>query len=293
MMEERPQADLHAFVDECLEPARRHAFEAQMAANPALARRAVEWRAQNNAIRMAFGGETIGASSLDLTRRAAGKSGRRSRTPSLDARLIDDEPGFRAGGAAEAARTPDRTGPLQGAGFRLARGLGAIAISLVLVCASATGVRAPSSGLAEAGMAAFAAFALPGGRPVEFATGDPRVAEEWLRGRLARPVRLPSTPAGLGLVGAWVTPASHSAAAFLVYETGRSSVGLLVQRLDAPSPAAPIVAATGALRVALWTDADQGFAVVGGPDEPSFSAIATALYRAPYEESPPAPDRGS
>ena len=259
-----------------------------MAANPALARRAVEWRAQNNAIRMAFGGETVG----DFARRATGKSGKRSRPPSPDVRPIRDEPGFRAGGGAGATRIPDRAGLLP-EWVRPARGLGAIALAVMLVCASATGVRTPSNGLAEAAVAAFVAFALPGGQPAEFATADSRVAEEWLCGRLGRPVRLPATPPGLGLVGARITPASHSAAAFLVYERGRSRVGLLVQRLDAPLPAAPTDAAAGTWRVALWTDADQGFALVGGPGDPSFSAVAAAFYDAPYDIDPPAPDRGS
>ena len=111
-----------------------------------------------------------------------------------------------------------------------------------------------------------------------------------MRGRARR---IPATPPGLGLVGARITPASRSVAAFLVYETGRSRVGLVVQRLDAPSPAAPTVAAAGAWRVALWTDGDQGFALVGGPGDPSFSAVAAALYDALYNIDPPAPDRGS
>src|SRR5215472_13616871 len=107
MMEEHRQADLHAFVDDCLEPDRRAAFEAQMAANPALVRRVARWRAQNNAIRMAFGGETAGAASFDFARRAGGKSGPQARPPLPEARLIRDDPGSRAGGA-DAARIPDR-----------------------------------------------------------------------------------------------------------------------------------------------------------------------------------------
>src|SRR5262249_1168057 len=150
-------------------------FEARMAETPALARRAAEWRAQNNAIRIAFGGETTGGSSSDFARRAVGKNGNRLRPLLPEARLIREEPGFRAGGMTEAARIPGRNGPLEGAWLWPARALAALAISLLLVCVSATGVRAPSNGLAEAGMAAFAAFALPGGQPLEIATGDSRV----------------------------------------------------------------------------------------------------------------------
>jgi anti-sigma factor RsiW len=52
-------ADLHAYVDDCLEPDERLAFEEHMALDPSLARRATLWRAQNSAIRAAFDGEGV------------------------------------------------------------------------------------------------------------------------------------------------------------------------------------------------------------------------------------------
>ena len=61
-------ADLHAYVDDCLEPDERLAFEHEMAEDPALARRAAAWRAQNNAIRTAFDGEGAKAFSISLVR---------------------------------------------------------------------------------------------------------------------------------------------------------------------------------------------------------------------------------
>jgi len=61
-------ADLHAYVDDCLEPDERLAFEHEIAEDPALARRAAAWRAQNNAIRTAFDGEGARAFSISLVR---------------------------------------------------------------------------------------------------------------------------------------------------------------------------------------------------------------------------------
>jgi anti-sigma factor RsiW len=52
-MEASRIADLHAYVDDCLKPNERLAFEQQMVLDPALARRAMLWRTQNTAIRMA------------------------------------------------------------------------------------------------------------------------------------------------------------------------------------------------------------------------------------------------
>ena len=60
--------DLHAYVDDCLEPHERLAFEKKMAEEPALARRAAMWRAQNSAIRSAFDGEGPKAFSISIVR---------------------------------------------------------------------------------------------------------------------------------------------------------------------------------------------------------------------------------
>ena len=61
-------ADLHAYVDDCLEPDERQAFESRMAQDPALSRRAALWRAQNGAIRAAFDGEGARAFSIAAVR---------------------------------------------------------------------------------------------------------------------------------------------------------------------------------------------------------------------------------
>jgi anti-sigma factor RsiW len=64
-------ADLHAYVDDCLEPDERLAFETQMAQDPALARQAVQWRAQSSAIRAAFDGEGAKAFSISIVIRTS------------------------------------------------------------------------------------------------------------------------------------------------------------------------------------------------------------------------------
>ena len=73
-------ADLHAYVDDCLEPDERLAFETQMAQDPALARRAALWRAQNSAIRAAFDGESARAFSISIVRHQNETSGKARRS---------------------------------------------------------------------------------------------------------------------------------------------------------------------------------------------------------------------
>ena len=80
-------ADLHAYVDDCLEPDERRAFEKQMAEDPALARRAAVWRAQNNAIRSAFDGEGARAFSISIVRHQNGARARADDQPRSAAKL--------------------------------------------------------------------------------------------------------------------------------------------------------------------------------------------------------------
>ncbi len=286
-------ADLHAYVDDCLEPGERQAFEAQMAANPALSRRVARWRAQNAAIRAAFDGARAGAFSIDFDRPANDKAGKGRRAASPNPRLAREQASRSNAGGAGHFRIATETGASDPIWPRLGQPLGLLALSGFLICASASGSALPSNRLGEAGVAAFGAFALPGGLPVELATRDPGIAENWLTARLARPVYLPATPSNVSLVGARIAPASRSSAAFLVYETDRSRLGLLVQSLDAPPRKAPEAIDAGGWNAAVWTSAGQAFVLVGDLDASSLRGIATAFFDAPYELDPPSPERGS
>ena len=197
VMEAWRLADLHAYVDDCLEPDERLAFEKQMAEDPALARRAAMWRAQNSAIRSAFDGEGARAFSISIVRHQNEIPGKGRRPASVGAR-----PSSRAAGAVaicRSAMTP-RGLPRSRRAGRFSNpchfgGLGSPRCSSAL---SAFGPRprpsSPAKGLGEAGVAAFRAFVRPGVAPVEFATSDRAELQEWLTTRLLRPVYLPATP---------------------------------------------------------------------------------------------------
>ncbi len=288
-MEGRRLADLHAYVDDCLDAAERRAFETQMAEDPALLQRAARWRAQNNAIRAAFDGEGAWSIANGPGRKANDHFGNARRPATPTVRLAREQGECRPVASGEnALRIPAGAGTA-----RLVGRLGLAALSVFLICAWAPGQRAPSDRFAEAGVTAFGAFAQSGSPPVEFANHEPGAVRTWLTVRLNRPLYLPATPNALNLIGARIAPATGAAAAFLVYETNRNRLGMLVQPLDAPLQTAPRVLQIGSRKAALWTSAGQGYVLVGDVDALSLRAIAGAFFSAGYALDPPAPERGS
>jgi anti-sigma factor RsiW len=288
-------ADLHAYVDDCLEPDERLAFEDKMAEDPALARRATMWRAQNSAIRSAFDGEGPKAFSISIVRHQNDipVSGRQ---PGSGSSKPSREPSSRSSlpGIADPSRFVARVGapspfrPLPS--WRL--GLAALSVCLGCVWSSAAPV-IPAKGLGEAGVAAFRAFARPGVAPVEFATADRAQSQEWLTTHLLRPVYLPATPSAVSLVGARLAPYPGAPAAFVVYKSRDSLVGLLVQSLDAPVTSAPELLPADGRGAVIWTWRGQGFALVGDLDDSSLLKIATGFFDPPAEAVQTTPERGS
>jgi anti-sigma factor RsiW len=293
-MEASRLADLHAYVDQCLDPDERLAFEMQMAQDPALARRATLWRAQNGAIRAAFDGEGARAFSIGIVRpqnEMLGKA-RRSATvggrPSGEQRTRPSSPAI-----ADASRFLANVATPNLFRSSLLRRLGLAALSICVVCIWAPAATVvPAKGLGEAGVAAFQAFARPGVEPIEFATSDRTEAQAWLTTRLTHPVYPPTTPSAVTLMGARIAPYPGSPAAFLVYKSQDGPVGLLIQSLDAPATSAPQLLAADGRTAAVWTWRGQGFALVGDLDPTSLLRIATDFFDPPVEAPQTAPERG-
>jgi anti-sigma factor RsiW len=293
-METWQPADLHAYVDDCLEPEQRQTFEKQMAQDPALARRAAAWRAQNSAIRAALDGEGARAFSISLVRhqgevlsqgrRPAAAGGR----PSVEQARLSVLPVADAPPSPAKVDAPSVLRPWLLCQLALAALFGGLAC----VWAPVSTV-VPAKELGAADVAAFRTFARPGVAPVELSTSDRTQSETWLATRLMRPVYLPPTPSALKLVGARLAPYPGAAAAFLVYRSQDRPLGLLVQFLDAPRTTAPRLLAADGGYAAVWTWRGEGFALAGNLDTTSLLKIATDFFAPPAEAAQTAPERGS
>ena len=293
-MEAGRLSDLHAYVDDCLEPDERLAFEQQMAQDPAIARRAALWRAQNSAIRAAFDGDGARAFPISIVRPQNETFGRAARSGAAGAKPSGEQPPRPTLSAVAETRRP--------AAKILARdglrpwllwwlGLAVFSACLAFVWAPAATI-VPGERLGEAGVAAFQAFARPGVVPVEFATSDAAEAQAWLTTRLRRPVYLAATPSALKLIGARIAPYPAASAGFLVYKAQDRLVGLLVQSLDAPPPTAPQILPADGGAAAIWTWRGQGLALVGDLDGAALMKIAADFADPPAGAAQPMPERG-
>jgi anti-sigma factor RsiW len=287
-------ADLHAYVDDCLEPEERQAFEKQMAQDPALTRRAAAWRAQNSAIRTALDSDGARAFSISAVRHRNEVLSRGRRLSTVSGKPSGEQPARSSLNAVvDAARSSAEVGASDALRpshlWRLA--LGALFIGFACVWAPAATV-VPAKGLGTAAVAAFRAFVRPGVPPVELATSDPAESEAWLTTQLIHPVHLPTTPSAVKLIGARIAPYPGAAAAFLVYRFQDRPLGLLIQFLDAPATTAPRLLAADGVHAAVWTWRGEGFALVGKLDPASLLKIATDFFDPPVDAAQAVPERG-
>jgi anti-sigma factor RsiW len=288
-------ADLHAFVDDCLEPDQRLAFEKRMAEDPGLAHRATMWREQNSAIRSAFAGEGPRAFSISVVRHHNDVPGKGRRPAAIGARPGRELPSWpSAPGFDDASRIAAEVGAASD--FRPLP-LWRLILAAAFVCLgcvwSPAATVVPTKGLGEAAVSAFRAFVRSGVAPVEFATVDRAESQEWLNARLFRPVYLPAAPSAVSLLGARIAPYPGAPAAFLVYASQDRRIGLLVRSLDAPVTRAPELLAADGGNAAIWTWRGQGFALVGDLDAPSLLKIAQDLFYSPAEGVQTMSERGS
>ena len=256
-MSERPSTgEIHAYVDRCLSREERAKFEARLSEDEELRRRVELWQAQSEAIRAAFGAPPSPTKAPSLGR----VSNRNAPTPKAPV-----EPGAR-----RRSRWADAPNSALAA---------LVTLTLGLLVFPAGGPPDPRDALADAGIAAFRAFAaLAPARldiavesPAELATGlGPEFRDFDLAHRLAAP--------GLTLHGARSVPGIFGRATLALIDVSGERVGLLIEPLDAPLARPPQwLARDGLAAVALTTDG-FGVAIIGAKRGP-VAALTTPITR--------------
>jgi anti-sigma factor RsiW len=298
-------AETFAYVDNCLTPAQRSAFEARIREESELRREVALWEAQNAAIRAAFGAPVSARAAIDLGRNSNENQVVRVAASEVDWRVATSlrtaEPKVwpaapRVKAPTTAPKPPTTvakpgTSPAPATrteGRSRVRAIAAIvAMAAGLLFVAASNPSWPSDKLTTAGLAAYRAFAAPAApTPLEFRTGDPEALTRWLAPQFARGVVAPQLrSSAFKLIGGRITPGTAASAAFLVYEDAHGSrIGLMIEPLDAPLPSRPQIRQRGRLTVAAWTDAGHGLVAIGTDREAVVEL--TGLVAAPGSARP-------
>jgi anti-sigma factor RsiW len=256
-------AEAFAYVDNCLEPAARRAFEARLRDSAELRRQIALWESQNSAIRAAYGAPVSARATLDLGS-VSNENLPVWMAPAAQIRragaTVDrGEAGVWPPRAEAVAR---RASPL--AACRRWLAVAALAAGLIVVGASSEPPW-PRDKLIGAGLSAYRAFATSAA--VEFRASDPETLTKWFAPQFARCAVVPPIASNeLTLLGGRIAPGTTAAAAFVIYEDRRGErVGLMIEPFDAPSPSKPVLSRIAGVSVAVWSDARRGF-VATGPD---------------------------
>ena len=276
----RRQAEMLAYADNCLEPARRAAFEAQMRAEPDIGLQIDEWRRQNNAIRDAFAG--VGERPAPIRLGVHNENARADWMPQpfkTLRHLNQTRRSSRIAGREGLFQTPAAPSSARRRSGRAARALAGLllAAATMLVSATSSGVGAAPEQVISAGLAAYRTYALGVASPVEYATRDAQALRRWLASQIARATPVPDFSAlELTLMGGRIIPGARGPAALLIYEDRyRRRLGLVAESHDAPAPIGLMTRGLNGVQLAYWTGAGHSFALFSRDDERSLVDLAS------------------
>lgn len=247
-MTQRPitDDDLQAYVDNALDPERRAAVEAFLAANPAIEERVATDVRHRHALREALApiaSEPLPAR-LNLSRLAEER-----RRPRLA--------GWSATAAAMALML---TGGAGGWTLRLA----------------SEQPRAGIGALAQEAAESYAVFAPDLGRPVEIKAADEAQLVRWASRRLDRAVKVPNlSAAGYAFLGGRVVATPHGPAALYMYDNGSGTRLVMLTRNMAIDKNAPMATDDkGQVATVSWASDGLGYSLVGPLDPQRLHSIA-------------------
>ena len=256
-MNHRPitEDDLHAYVDQALEPERRAEVASYLDDHPEVAQRIAGFTGQRDLLRTALAPIADEPIPADLNL----------------ARMIEKR----------------RRRPL-----RLSSPLSwAIAAMLLLSIGGASGwiVRGalPDSpvgiaALAQEAVDSYNVYAPDHVRPVEMRASDSAQLVQWIAGRLHQPVKVPDLAAsGYRLMGGRLVATSHGPAAMFMYDNDHGSrIVLLTRTMTSADQNAPMTRQSkGDVAGFAWADGGVGYSLVGQAPMESLRPIANEVRK--------------
>jgi len=247
------EAELHAYVDGALTPARHAAVEAWLETHPQAAKDVAEWQAQNEAIRAAFG-ETPVAEADDLAM-VSGLSNRRKKRPGRLAMAAGFALFFLAGGG---------TGAL-------------VTASLDRGESRQTQI---AQMLPEASKTNYLVYASEVRHPVEVGADEEEHLVNWLGERVGRKLSAPDlTAKGFQLVGGRLVPFAEKPGAMLMYENDDGDrVTVLIGNNPAQEGTDFRFDETDGVSTFYWTDGSFGYAMSGAVGRETLLGLAHIVY---------------
>ena len=262
------EADLHAWVDRRLTPARHAEVEQFLAARPDERQRVLDWQQQNALLHGLL--DPVLVEPLPL------------RLPLHREATVWPWRGIAAGLAIAV---------LSGGSSWFVRGrLDADAARLALAdpgrtTVASAGGRSVLSGFARRAAVAHVVYSPDVRRPVEVGADQEQQLVAWLSKRLGTAVKPPSLqPVGYELMGGRLLPGETGAVAQFMYHDATGQRLTLYVTREAPKPNGRAETAfrfgqDGPVNVFYWVDADFGYALSGGAGRDELTRVATEVYR--------------
>jgi len=236
-------AELHAYADGRLAPARQAAVDAWLAAHPEAAAEIADWRRQKELLHAAFDPVAEEA----VPERLAAATRQRPSSPLL----------------------------------RIAAALGWLAIGVAIGFALRGKPAAEAPAIARQAAIAHAVYTPEIRHPVEVGAEQEAHLVQWLSKRLGSPLKAPQFAAiGYALVGGRLLPAERGPVAQFMYEDGAGRrLTLYVTSGESGGETAFRYAQEGKLGVFYWVDGRLGYALAGDLPRAELLKIAETAYR--------------
>ena len=252
------EADLHAFADGLLAPARRADIEAYLSRHPQEFQRVNDWRAQNVALKGLL--DPVLDEPLPL------------RLPMSKARVAWPWRAIAAGVSIAFVSA--------GSAWYLRGVADDRAMSMAGAPSVGSAAGQPLTGFAHRAAVAHVVYSPDVRRPVEVGADDEKGLVTWLTKRMGTEVRAPDLrPLGYTLIGGRLLPGDKEPVAQFMFDDPKGQrLTLYVTREDAGRETAFKFGQDGPVNVFYWVDKDMGYALSSSAGRQEMLRVAEAVY---------------